>query len=434
MANPDYTQNDQGGVFPFDVLPLPLKIFCLTVAESMNCNPEFVAGAVLCAMSLAVGNKAKIQIKKGWREGAVLFVVIIGEPGSRKSPAISKAMEPHMGLQKIYGTEELDENSIRKTLITTDATMESLAEKLSENPHGIILLMDEAAGLWKGFGQYKKGGNDMEKFLSLWSQAMIIVTRKKAPTIQVDSPFLPFLGGTQVDLLDTLAAMKGNGFVDRLLFIFPIPIPSKHSDTEISDEIMEGYVRLILNIYETKIDGEQLILSFSEDAQILWREWHIKYCEEMDDDHTPYYLKGSLSKLEAYTARFALILEFARCAENNVPVESVSVESLQGAIKLTNYFKSQVTKVFSAFTESGQDKKVLRALAWFKKQPNGTATIRKVYTYRVGDAKNLNEAYDLLSEMKSRGLGTLRETSDGTKTTYSFYLSPEFFKKSNGIN
>jgi len=419
--------------FPFDIFPDNLGIFAKRVADSVNCNQEFVAAAMLSAFSIAIGSRVKLEIKKGWQEGGVIFLVIVGEPGSKKTPAISKGIYPITLLQIKSGVKKslqdtptiVEDGKLVETIITTDATLESLAELLSKNEHGILLLMDEAVALWKGFNQYKKGGNDLEKFLSFWSQILIIITRKKAPNIQINNPFVTFLGGMTVDLLDSLAAMRGNGFMDRLLFSYPKAIPSKHTEVDIPDEMMGEYVRSVHAIFHTEIDEDNNIIRFTPQAQVLWTEWHTEYCEEMNKADVPYYLKGALSKLEAYTARFALILEFVRCSATEQSIGAVSFQSLTGAIELTRYFKAQVAKVHSSFTESAQEKQIEKAVAWLMKQPSGMATMRKVYTNRVAGMKNASEAYDLLGEMKSRGLGRLEEYSEGAKRMYRFYLHPK---------
>ena len=114
------------------------------------------------------------------------------------------------------------------------------------------MFKDEAIGWIKSMNQYKSGGDDMEKYLSLFSQTPVIINRKGAPQIQVNDPFLSFIGGIQVDVLESLSAMKDNGFMERILFCYPEPVPVEHSDFELDNDTRVMYNNLIMKIYESR--------------------------------------------------------------------------------------------------------------------------------------------------------------------------------------
>ncbi len=424
--------------FPSEVFPQAVRSIGAIMAESLNCNDHFVFASMLVTTSIGIGSRHKIKIKEGWLEGPVLYMVIVGNPGTRKTPAIIKALSPVLDKQKSYAVKPSEENSQEnkkeepKTILTTDATLESLAELLSKNPHGIVLYMDELMALLKGFNQYKSGGNDQEKFLSFWSQTVCVITRKKKANIQINNPFVTLIGGIQEEILVSLSDMKGNGFVDRLLFVYPKPVRSKHTNVEIPKKLMDDYARMFNEIFDVAgvIGVEERVWPFSIEAQELWNSWHTDYCEAMNADDLPYYIKGTLTKLEAYTARFALILAFLHFGEGSGElIEEIGKERLEGAIKLTEYFKSQAMKVYSSFVSSSQERQIEKTIAWFMKQPEGKAPIRRVYTNKVGGVKNFSEAYDLLCEMRSRALGKLIEVSENGKQSYQFVLNPTLLKK-----
>lgn len=413
--------------FP-SVFPSGISDFILKVARALNCSEDFIASSILIAVSIAIGSKSRIQIKKGWSECCILFLIIVGEPGSKKTPAIKIVLEPIFNLQRLFASQILEETDTedekeerRKNILTTDATIEALAILMFLNPHGILLLRDEAIGWIKSMNQYKSGGDDMEKYLALFSQTPLSIHRKKGPQIQVNEPFLVFLGGIQVDLLESLSAMKDNGFIERFVFCYPNPVPIAHSDFEIDDETKLAYQNLIMGIYNSQINSESKVFEFSPKAQALWNEWHISYCDKMNEPSCPYYMISALSKLEAYTAKFALILEYLKCAESNLEMESISEESLRGAILLNDYFAHNFIKVRSSFASSALDKKIQGVVMWLNN--NGyTAKSRQIYTNRVAGIKTADEVYDIFMEMKARGLGTLHQTADGKQKTYSFIL------------
>lgn len=419
-------KNEDEPEFPA-VFPPVLREMAHAAAKAINCNLPFLLSTMLITGSVAVGAKVRIQIKKGWMEGACLYLVLIADPGSKKSPSIKAAINPLEDLQKKFAikVKEMRENpenegdSLKlRTLLTTDATMEALMELLQQNPHGLLNYRDEYIGLIKAMNQYKAGGDDFEKYLSLWSQSMIVIHRKGKEPIQVEYPLVSIVGGIQPEVLLSLSNMKDNGFFERHLFCYPKPIPLLHTEEDIPDELAKKYRDLIQGIYISQSECELRVINFSQYAQTLWNNWHTSYCEEMNASN----FKGALSKLEGYTARFALILEFLWSASENKPVKEVSVRSLEGAILLNQYFVANIKKVYESFITTKIDKQIEKAVLWFKKQKNGMATMRKFYTNRVAGVQNANEAFDILMEMRSRNLGRIEETNDGLSSKRPNYL------------
>lgn len=405
--------------FPYDVFPKSLVEFATSVMLSLGCNIDFVSVSMLVAAATAIGSKAKIKIKNDWTEGAVVFAIIIGEPGSKKTPAIVKALRPILKIQESFlekisesmnDTLEAEEMPLKgKSIVTTDTTVEALSELMYQNLHGLLLYKDEAISWWKSMNQYKSKGGDVEFYLSVFAQTLLVINRKGKEKIQVNNPFLCFLGGLQVDLIESLSEMKDNGFIDRILFSYPKPIPIRHTNVELDENAKVRYEQIILSIYNSQIrvKDETQVFSFTEEGQNLWNEWHTGYCNAMDDASLPYYLRNVLSKLEGYTARFALILEFLKCAETNVEVNAISAESLSGAIKLTQYFISNVNKIRTSFASSAIDKKIDSVIAWLRKK-GGYASVRQVYTHRVANLKTAQEVTDIFMEMKANGVGEFR--------------------------
>jgi hypothetical protein len=420
--------------FPSGIFPDTIKKVATEIALAVGANQEFVFAAIFLAFSTAIGSKVKARIKMGWEEGAMVWLIIIGEPGSKKTPALNKALMPIFNIQKGYGKSVAEilpdgEEFKYKILVVTDPTIESLSEVLLNNKHGVILYKDEAMSWISGFNQYKSGkGNELEQYLSIYSSQVIIITRKSKPVIQVDNPFVSFIGGVQVDRLEELANMKGNGFTDRILFVYPTPIDIKHSEHELSEATYNEYEKLIHFIYFLQEKSEDRVVPFSVEAKAYWDSWHIDYCNSMNSD-LPTHIISIMSKLEGYSIRFALILEFMFQAEKSENVEQISLKSVQGALELVKYFMMQAEKTFGSVTSAKLDKQIERAIIFFSKQRHATAILRKIYTHKVGGVIDVHGANDLIAEMRSRGLGVITQVADtipGKNPTVSFTLSKNF--------
>lgn len=86
------------------------------------------------------------------------------------------------------------------------------------------------------------------------------------------------------------------------------------------------------------------ILKFTPEAKVVLFEWQKVNTDQCNDEENE-ALSGIFSKMDMYVLRLALIIEMMRfaCKESNK--QAVSIESVQGAIKLVEYFKSSAVKV-----------------------------------------------------------------------------------------
>ena len=80
--------------FPVDALPEPIRGFVAAGAKAIGCDASFIALPLLTAMAAAIGNTRRIQLKRGWTAPAILWVAIVGESGTAKTPAFKLACGP----------------------------------------------------------------------------------------------------------------------------------------------------------------------------------------------------------------------------------------------------------------------------------------------------------------------------------------------------
>lgn len=80
--------------FPVGALPASIRAFVEGVARSIPCDPSMVALPVLAILASLVGPRYRLVIKRLWTEVAVLWTLVVGEPGTAKSPAFNAAADP----------------------------------------------------------------------------------------------------------------------------------------------------------------------------------------------------------------------------------------------------------------------------------------------------------------------------------------------------
>jgi hypothetical protein len=179
--------------FPLDALPPTTRLFVREGAKSIGCPVDYIGAGVLAALSGAIGDTRCVQIKSDWKESAALYLMIIGAPSAKKSPAMKLALTPvrrrqtelrqqHDAAMERYKQDHKEWKEASKEGPVTyaepqkpafgrswvdDTTVERLAGILDENPRGVLLTKDELSGWLRAMDQYKGGkGSDRQFFLS----------------------------------------------------------------------------------------------------------------------------------------------------------------------------------------------------------------------------------------------------------------------------
>jgi len=376
--------------FPISALPITVRQFVREASASVGCPVDYVGLSTLAAVSAAIGDTRRVVIKKDWTEGAAIFAMIIGGPASKKTPAMNLALGPvrkrQMAMKAEYERQKEryevkladwkrednpdDEKPKKPVLARTyadDTTVERLADILNENRRGLLITKDELSGWLGAMNQYKQGGKgaDRQFWLSVHTNQPVTVDRKSAdePVI-VAHPWISVIGGIQPEVLPDFGKDRGDGLIDRFIAVYPKPRVGRWTDDEISDPVREGYARTIGSLYKLRHanDDEDPFPSrvpMTDEAKALFVAEYNRLHDELESPGFPQRLRPAWGKLEAYLARFALILAMARVAElsgdnsdNNDNrfrefSEKVSREDMAGAIQLLAYFKNHARRVYT---------------------------------------------------------------------------------------
>lgn len=355
--------------FPVEVFPLAVQEIIKATNESLNFPTDFTGASILYAVSLAVGNTHRVEVKKGWQENSVLFIANVGKPNTNKSHPLSFALQSIFEKDKITFSEyekkkqEYEQAEEKKNiskpvwqkLIVSDFTPEALAEIHKFNKRSIGVYVDELAGWFKNFNRYHKGA-EQEFWLSVWSGTRLTIDRKGSEPIFIHLPFIPVGGNIQTQILFELAkdSRAKNGFIDRLLFAFPEGLQKPYwSDTEINPAIIDNWKIIISNLLKlelqfdkTTFSPEPEVLKFTPEAFQKLKQWekqNTDLCNSTENEA----LASIYGKFDIHAVRFALILEMLRyaCGESNK--QAVGIEAVNGALKLVEYFKATAEKVHS---------------------------------------------------------------------------------------
>lgn len=383
----NYIQQLSGSDFPVQVFPGKIQEIIYASAECLNYPIDYIATSLCFALSVGIGNTHVVKVKEGWTERAILYIALIGKPGSNKSHPLSFALQPlfehdttkavkfkqeyreyeqFMSLSKKereeQGITSNPEEPILKKFVVSDITPECLAFIHENNKRGICLYSDELASWFKNFNRYNKGSEE-QFWLSLYSGKPIILDRRGAKnSVSVKRSFIGVIGTIQHGVLKELA--KGernhNGFLDRILFVLPNNIKKQYwNHRQLPSNIFPLWNNLmseLINLdYKVDDNGDLISLelpieSKAKELLYVWQRKNTDLCNSENNEE----LQGIYSKLEIYAVRFCLILQIVRWLCREADKECIDEVSVEGAIELVEYFRKMACQVHRLISSTSQ--------------------------------------------------------------------------------
>ena len=223
---PEALGTDLPAVMPFapKLLPRSLRAKVKDEAERIGTSIDFAAVAEVTALAGSVGRRAFMQplSKDGtWKVFPCLWSMIVGPPGSKKSPVIDAVLKPQREIESAWWAEheqevarwkdngEVAPKPQPKQLILNDATMEAAHKVHSANKYGLFLCRDELSGWLR---QLDKQGREGERQFFLQAHngnGFYSMERIGRGHVRVDGLCISMLGGIQEDLLKGLVDSMG---------------------------------------------------------------------------------------------------------------------------------------------------------------------------------------------------------------------------------
>jgi len=439
--------------FPVDALPQAMAGFVSDSAEAIGCDASFIALPLLVGFASAIGNSRRVQLKRGWTEPAILWGAIIGESGSTKSPALElalravrerqrKAMREHADAMRAYEAERLNhereltawkrskaagdppeapEAPTCERCWTDDATIEALAKLLQDNPRGLLVIRDELAG-WLHFDRYTSGGGgkggEAPKWLEMFGGRALVVDRKTSGTIYVPQAAVSIVGGIQPGILARYVGQehRDNGLLARLLLTMPPRRPKVWTEADI-DPMAEAAIGKIFNALfnlqpAINADGEPhpAIVRLTPEGKRAWTAFYDRHNIEAAD------LCGDLaaawSKLEGYTARFALVHHLTRQVSGDDVGEGIDAVSIAAGVKLSRWFAHEAKRVYAMLAEDDEARQRRQSVELIERK-GGSVTVRE--WQRTRSHRTAEDAEAELAELVTAGVGRWEEVAPGPR-------------------
>ena len=205
----------------------------------------------------------------------------------------------------------------------------------------------------------------------------------------------------------------------------PEPRPVKWTEAIVDPPVeaaMQNVFDRLLTL-EPAADGDgrpmPFPLALSPAAKAVWVEYYDRHRAELvqlDDD-----LAAAWSKLEAYTARFALIFQLCQWAAGAGDGDVVDQRSMEAAIQLSDWFGGEAKRVYGLFGESAEDREQ-RELVEMIQRMGGSTTIREL-THSGRRYRGAGQAEAALGSLVKAGWGTwqVEPTPGRPRTTFKLH-------------
>ncbi len=300
--------------YPVETLPRPLADFVKAAAESMGCDPSFVALPLVTACGAAIGLTRRLVVKSNWMVSPILWTMIIGESGSLKTPALKAAVQwlqtrqedwfrDYTAQRKQYEQDRLayekalaewkrdreggvpprePEPPTARRILVDDTTVEALAPILQANPRGVLLCRDELVGWIGAFDRYANTqGGDVAFWLSCYNAFSHTVDRRSKGTIYVPNAGIWIAGGIQPGTLQRVFSLplRESGLLARFLLTWPPRRVKRWSEANLPgalEEALQEVFDRLLSLDFDRSNGEPMFrtVKLSPEAKAAYEAFY----------------------------------------------------------------------------------------------------------------------------------------------------------------
>lgn len=444
--------------FPVDTLPKLFRDFIIEANKSFNTPIDYIASALLTLSSGLIGNSKEIELKKDWKEPAILYTALVGQPGMNKSTPIRKCLEilsnlddetnkNYPEIQERYRLElekfkidmkqwrkeqennpseapqapSLPQRPFQRRTWTSDATVEALAKKLEENPKGIMYIADELDSWFARHDEYKKSSSDRAFWLNSWNGSSHNVDRKSSGSISINNLNINVLGSIQPDKLRFRDKKMDDGMFDRIIFVFSNNFGSPLlSSNSIPEDIANNVNKCFSFLHCYEYSERRTIIHISDEAFKIFQEYYESTNAAIFNSEYDSSLIGFYKKSITYVGRLALILHClesecekiqrnCKLMDSTIPTPSypltVQPETMKNAVILAQYFLSHSLYIKKMLSKSEKSSKAENLLEWLETKNNYKITPREVKNYNTTKFESSYDAEKALDLLVKAGKG-----------------------------
>jgi hypothetical protein len=320
--------------FPHDVLPPVVHEFVLNQSLAIGVDRSAMAMAALAAISGAIHHRWCIKMKRlsDWWEHARLWVLLVGKPAWKKTPAVNAATRPNerrqaervrnyraalrdYELKKKDGDKDAEKPDPPERYVVGDTTSEMLSEILSRSDRGTLGKYDEVAGWIGRMDRYqssaKGASSDRSFWLQAWNGGPYTYDRKTSGETYIHNLSVSILAGVQPERLKEIRGLTSDGLLQRFLTVLMRP-PKPAVDLDCSQSNAD-YERLAYRLFTYAPQRLTLTDAAADAMQAL--QAHIYNIEQVGDVFGEGF-EGFVGKLPAYAGALSIIMHVIADPDN----------------------------------------------------------------------------------------------------------------------
>ncbi len=469
--------------FPTDALPDVLQKWVEAESHATQ-TPADLAGLLsLAVCSACLARRVVVEPRNGWCEPVNLFVVVLLEPGNRKSAVFADATKPLRELEAelieaarpVVAREQCDrrqdEARLRKLermaaekgdaearreagdlaatlakqpepalprLIVDDATSEKLGMMLDEQDGRIASMSPEGGVFDLMAGLYSKSGSpQFDVYLKGHSGDELITDRVSRKSVRVEWPALTCAYATQPTVIGGLAknpVFRGRGLLGRFLYAAPRSWIGRReiAAAPVSDATREAYRQAVrgLDDHFAKYGsaGEPFVLRLSGDGLASLGEWEAEIEAMLGDGGQMEIMRDWGAKLAGATLRLAAVLHCVQRGE----VDRIEGQTVAAAVAIARYLIPNAEAVLNLMLakEGSTDEDAHYLLRWIGRHERREFTKSEAQHHGKRRFPKADDIDPALNELTRRGFirPKLKEaTGPGRPSSPTYEVHPAVF-------
>lgn len=335
--------------FPFEILPDIIQNYVNAQSTVIGCDPSAFAMAVLATFSGALhhGFALKMMRNGDWYERPRLWMLLVGNPSTRKTPIFNIATKPlvhyETHLRVKYEADMRDyelalaehkgdaaakphKPDLPLRYVVWDTTVEKLGEILARSDKGLLVKSDEISGWIANMERYNNARSDRGFWLCAYDGGPHNIDRIKRGEIFIKNLSVSLLGGIQPMRLTELQGLTSDGLLQRFIPVM-MRSGSLPQDQPSDDRTYRAHVREM-------IFAKPAHLIMTDDALVIMNELRQRL-HELEEDTAAIGLQTFAGKLHGLAGSLALILHMAREPRlgATLPVDAHTVENTRRVVE-----------------------------------------------------------------------------------------------------
>lgn len=358
----------------FDLEDVPQAIRKMAEAFSgatgFDRSGAMVAAVVAAAAAIDDRYRLAVRPASDWFESARLWAVLMGTPSAGKSPTIRAATDPLKDMHSEMFAKWLAENADLKeaeqaqkpALFTSDATTEALADRLRDNPRGVLMLTEEFASWIGGIDAYRDGAGARNRgeWLQLYDGGPHQVDRVKRGSFLVPNWGASVLAAcTPAGLRDQVRKLPDDGLIHRFMPCV-MAAPTSPGAGSARDALRDWSIRLREVYTSTTTSKARTCARISTTAQLVFDDETRKIRESIDAvyDLAP-ALASHLGKHPGMLARVALVFHVIDGRQG----DGIERDTMEQAARFMRTVRKHAAAMFLGILSTAPALEVARGIA-----------------------------------------------------------------------